>query len=209
MTSVARDARDPAGRSSGAARHAGRPRSEQADRAILEAALAVFAEHGPQGLCIEAVAARAGVGKATVYRRWPGKEDLLIAALAAIEEPLPEPRGASVREDLAVVLDALRAEAADRRRMRQHALLLGEGEGYPRLLERYVEAVAEPRRAVVRAILRRGVTTGELRENANIEAAVDMLTGAVLARARLGRERFERGWARRIVDELMAGLAAR
>ena len=61
------------------ARRAGRPRSEQADRAIIEAALDLFAESGPEGLCIEKVAARAGVGKATIYRRWPGKEDLLLA----------------------------------------------------------------------------------------------------------------------------------
>ncbi len=60
----------------------GRPRSEHADRAIIDAALDLFAESGAEGLCIEKVAARAGVGKATIYRRWPGKEDLLLAALA-------------------------------------------------------------------------------------------------------------------------------
>ena len=54
-------------------RRPGRPRSEQADRAIIDAALCVFAEHGVEGLCIEKVAAKAGVGKATIYRRWPGK----------------------------------------------------------------------------------------------------------------------------------------
>ncbi|HEY4851574.1 MAG TPA: helix-turn-helix domain-containing protein, partial [Streptosporangiaceae bacterium] len=72
-------------------RRPGRPRSEQADRAIIEAALSLFAESGPDGLCIEQVAARAGVGKATIYRRWPGKEDLLLDALAALKTPLPEP----------------------------------------------------------------------------------------------------------------------
>ena len=70
-------------------RRPGRPRSERADRAIIDAALSVFAESGPEGLCIERVAARAGVGKATIYRRWPGKEDLLLDAIGALQNPLP------------------------------------------------------------------------------------------------------------------------
>jgi AcrR family transcriptional regulator len=190
-------------------RRAGRPRSEQADHAIIEAALDLFAESGAEGLCIEKVAARAGVGKATIYRRWPGKEDLLLDALAALKLPLPEPKGESVRDDLVLLLDAMRSEAVDPRQVRQFALLLGEGERYPRLLDRYVEAVVEPRRDVFRAVLRRGMATGELREESNIELAVDLLTGAVVARARLGHERAERGYARRLVDELLTGLASR
>jgi AcrR family transcriptional regulator len=190
-------------------RRAGRPRSEQADRAIIEAALDLFAESGAEGLCIEKVAAKAGVGKATIYRRWPGKEDLLLDALAALKLPLPEPTGESVRDDLVLLLDAMRSEAVDPRQVRQFALLLGEGDRYPRLLDRYVEAVVEPRRDVFRAVLRRGMATGELREESNIELAVDLLTGAVVARARLGHERAERGYARRLVDELLTGLASR
>jgi AcrR family transcriptional regulator len=190
-------------------RRAGRPRSEQADRAIIEAALDEFAESGAEGLCIEKVAAKAGVGKATIYRRWPGKEDLLLDALAALKLPLPAPKGESVRDDLVLLLDAMRSEAVDPRQVRQFALLLGEGDRYPRLLDRYVEAVVEPRRDVFRTVLRRGMATGELREETNIELAVDLLTGAVLARARLGHERAERGYARRLVDELLTGLASR
>lgn len=190
-------------------RRAGRPRSAQAERAIIGAALELFAESGAEGLCIEKVAAKAGVGKATIYRRWRGKEDLLLDAIAAMKWPLPEPKGESVREDLAALLDAMSKESGDPRRTRQFALLLGEGAAYPRLLERYVETVVEPRRDVVRAVLRRGIATGELREETNVEAAVDMLTGAVLARPRAIRERADRGYARRVVDELLTGLASR
>ncbi len=190
-------------------RRAGRPRSVQADRAIIDAALEVFAESGAEGLCIEKVAAKAGVGKATIYRRWPGKEDLLLDAISAMRSPLPMPKGESVREDLAALVDAIGRESGDPRRARQSALLLGEGAAYPRLLERYVDTVVEPRREVVRSVLRRGVATGELREETNVEAAVDMLTGAVLARPRSGRYRADRGYARRVVDELLTGLASR
>jgi AcrR family transcriptional regulator len=189
-------------------RRAGRPRSVQADRAIIDATLEVFAESGAAGLCIEKVAAKAGVGKATIYRRWPGKEDLLLDAIGAMKSPLPTPKGESVREDLAALLDAIGKESSDPRRTRQFALLLGEGASYPRLLERYVETVIEPRREVLRSVLRRGVATGELREETHVEAAVDMLIGAVLARPRTG-DRADRGYARRVVDELLTGLASR
>src|ERR1019366_8162530 len=135
------------------ARRPGRPRSEQADKAIIDAALSLFAETGPEGLCIEKVAARAGVGKATIYRRWHGKEDLMLDALTALKTPLPEPKGKSVRSDLIALLDALCADS-------------------------------------------------------DIERALFMLTGAVLVRSRHG-QRVEAGYGRRIVEELLRGLAAR
>jgi hypothetical protein len=103
----------------------------------------------------------------------------------------------------------MRLDTVDPRRARLSALLLGEGARYPRLIERYVATVVEPRRDVVRSVLRRGVATGELREDIDIEAAVYMLTGAVLARMWLGQDRTERGFARRIVDDLLTGLASR
>src|SRR5260370_23120329 len=94
-------------------RRPGRPRSEQAERAIIDAALSLYAETGPEGLCIEKVAARAGAGKATIYRRWPGKEDLLLDAIAALQVPLPQPAGRSVREDRVTLLRATCAALAD------------------------------------------------------------------------------------------------
>ncbi len=201
----------PATRADGgtaAHRRPGRPRSEQAERAIIAAALDLFAESGPDGLCMERVAARAGVGKATIYRRWPGKEDLLLDALASLKTPLPEPKGRSVREDLVAVLDAMCDDAADPRRARQFALLQGEGAKYPRLMARFAETVVEPRREVVRSVLRRGVATGELREDADIEVAMFMLRGASLASTLHGQEPVE-DYAKRVVDGLLRGLAAR
>lgn len=192
-----------------AGRRPGRPRSERADQAIIEAALSLFAESGPEGLCIERVAARAGVGKATIYRRWPGKEDLLLDAITALKAPLPEPAGRSVREDLVALLDALCQETADPRRAREFALLLGEGAKYPRLMARYVETVVEPRREVVRTVLRRGMASGELRPDLDVEAALFMLIGAVLVRGRHKQEAIPPGYAQRVVDGLLQGLAAR
>ena len=190
-------------------RRPGRPRSERADQAIIDAALSLFAESGPDGLCIERVAARAGVGKATIYRRWPGKEDLLLDAIAALKAPLPEPAGRSAREDLVTLLGAMCSETADPRRARQFALLLGEGAKYPRLMARYMETVLEPRREVIRAVLRRGIAAGELRPDLDVDAALFMLTGAVVARRGHEQSAIPPDYPERVVDELLRGLAAR
>ena len=192
-----------------ASRRPGRPRSERADQAIIDAALSLFAESGPEGLCIERVAARAGVGKATIYRRWPGKEDLLLDAIAALKAPLPEPAGQSVREDLVTLLGAMCQQSADPRRAREFALLLGEGTKYPRLMAKYVETVLEPRREVIRAVLRRGVASGELRPDLDVEAALFMLIGAVVARRGHEQQAIPAGYTERVVDELLRGLSAR
>src|SRR6266568_361678 len=197
------------GPGSGVPRRPGRPRSERADRAIIDAALSLFAEEGPEGLCIEKVAARAGVGTATIYRRWPGKEQLLLAAMAALKKPLPEPAGRSAREDLVALVGAMCQDTADPRRTRQFVLLLGEGAKYPQLMARYRETVLEPRREVIRSVLRRGVATGELRADTDIEAALFMLVGAVIAGSRHEPGGIPPGFAERIVNELLQGLAAR
>src|SRR5271166_3166822 len=127
-------------------RRPGRPRSEQAEQAIIEATLDLFAERGFEGVCVEAVAARAGVGKATIYRRWPNKEELLLAAFGSLKSPFPEPEGVCARDDLVAMLTVMCADMADPRKARRYALLLGEGRKYPRLMERYTETVIKPLR---------------------------------------------------------------
>ena len=157
----------------------------------------------------EDVAARAGVGKATLYRRWSGKEDLLIAAFAAMKHPLPQPRGESVRDDLVALLTAIAADAEDPRYAQQYALLHGAGERYPRLVARYRERVIEPRRELVRTVLRRGIETGELRADIDVEVAMLLLTGAVLARGKHDPTPAAPGFVAAAVDDLLLGLARR
>ena len=95
---------------------------------------------------------------------------------------LPQPQGRSVRADLTALVDALSREAADPRLARQFALLQGDGQKYPRLLAKYRQTVLEPRRELIRSVLRRGVATGELRENIDVDTVMFLLSGAALAR---------------------------
>ncbi|HET9081216.1 MAG TPA: TetR/AcrR family transcriptional regulator [Trebonia sp.] len=196
------DARD-------AGRRPGRPRSERAEQAIIDATIEALGECGIDGVHCEDVAARAGVGKATLYRRWPGKEDLLIAAFAAMRRPLPEPRGESVREDLISLLAVVATDSDDPRYAQQYALLHGAGARYPRLVARYKEKVVEPRRELIRAVLRRGVESGELRPGTDLEVAMLLLTGAVMARCKHDPAPAAPGFVARAVDELLQGITPR
>jgi len=192
-----------------ASRRPGRPRSEQAEQAIIEATLDVFAEQGFEGVCVEAVAARAGVGKATIYRRWPNKEELLLAAFGSLKSPFPEPKGVSVRDDLLAMVQVMCTDKADPRKARRYALLLGEGEKYPRLMARYKETVVEPRREAMRAVIRRGVEAGELRPETDVEIAMLQLTGAIMAQEKSPDGLLDGEFATRLVDGLLLGLSTR
>jgi AcrR family transcriptional regulator len=197
-----------AGPARATARRPGRPRSEQAEHAIIEATLDLFAEQGFEGVCVESVAARAGVGKATIYRRWPNKEEMLLAAFGSLKSPFPEPAGHSVREDLLAMVKVMCADRADPRKAQRYALLLGEGNQYPLLMARYKETVVEPRREAMRAVIRRGIATGELRPDTDVEIAMLTLTGACMAQDQSARERLNDEFATRLVDGLLLGVSA-
>lgn len=161
-------------------RRGGRPRSEDADRAIIAATLELLAEVGIGGLTTEGVANRAGVGKTTVYRRWPNKDALLVDAIATLKGPVPKPPGHSLREDLiAIFEDTGHGGEAGRRRLLYH-MFVGELPRHPDLARRFVETVVEPRREVTRAVLRGAVARGELRDDLDLDVMVHMVTAPIL-----------------------------
>jgi AcrR family transcriptional regulator len=190
-------------------RRPGRPRSEKVEQAILDATLDALAERGVEGVSLEDVAVRAGVGKATLYRRWSGKEDLLIAAFASLKRPLPESGGESVRADLTAMLNSMVRDSDDPRYACQFALLHGEADRYPKLIGRYKREVAEPRREQIREVIRRGIATGELRPDTDVEIAMLTLLGVLFARDRQDPKPHAEGFAETVIDELMRGLARR
>ena len=114
-----------------------------------------------------------------------------------------------MRDDLITLVTVMSQDASDPRRTRQYTLLLGEGEKYPRLMARYAETIVEPRRNVIRSVLRRGIETGELRPDIDIEIALLIMTGAAMSRGKC--ETIERNaeFAERVVDSLLLGLAPR
>jgi AcrR family transcriptional regulator len=193
------------------ARRRGRPRSEQAERAILDATLRLLDEtRSVTALTIEAVAQQAGVGKATIYRRWPNKEALVIAAVEAAERPPPDVTGLPVREALVTLVEVMRRHALESRADGLLASILGEVKRHPELARRYHEVVVARRRDVMRGVLRRGVDSGELRDDVPVDLMMDLVSAPMLIRklvlldAELSPE-----LPAQIVDAVLAGLASR
>ncbi|WP_239082478.1 TetR/AcrR family transcriptional regulator [Actinoplanes teichomyceticus] len=187
----------------------GRPRNAQADEAILDAVLTLLSDgQSASAVSIESVAAKAGVGKATIYRRWPNKEALLIDAVRSMKGPIPELAGESVREDLIAMVTANRSSRG-REFGKVTACLL------PELikdeeLSRMHQAVIEPRREVMRQILRRGIAAGELRADLNIELTVLMLSGPSMMQGLFGTVTGipDADFPEALVDALLRGAAA-
>ncbi|MEV6927883.1 TetR/AcrR family transcriptional regulator [Dactylosporangium sp. NPDC051485] len=158
----------------------GRPRSARVDEAIVEAVFELLSGgQSADAISIEAVAAKAGVGKATIYRRWPNKEALLIDAVLAMKGPLPEPRGESARDDLVTLVASMR-----NKRMAQYgkatACLMPEL-FKSQEMQRVYQGVVEPRRELMRVVLRRGIASGELRADLDVEMCLLVLSGPSLA----------------------------
>jgi AcrR family transcriptional regulator len=162
------------------ARRPGRPRSPEAHAAILRAALELALAGGFRGLSMEAIAARAGVGKATIYRRWKSKEALFVEAVQQLARTPEIPETGTVRGDLEAVVAATLGRMA-REAFRIIPRLLADAADDPRLLAAMQEALLSPRRAALGEILRRGVARGELRADLDVELVTEIVFGTTVA----------------------------
>ena len=159
----------------------GRPRDEQADSAILRAATELLADHGYGGLSMEAVAARAGVAKSTLYRRWPKKEDLVLDALAMLKGPVPQPPGDSVRGDLLYVLLSMRRGWTNGLHARLMRRLSADGSDQPEHYRDFRARLVEPRRRLILDILARGVDEGLIRRDVDLVWIDQLLVSPIVA----------------------------
>jgi AcrR family transcriptional regulator len=187
----------------------GRPRNAQADEAILDAVLEMLSSgQSVAAISIEAVASKAGVGKATIYRRWPNKEALIIDAVAAMKGPLPEPAGVSVRDDLVMLVKANRSGRA-KRFGKATVCLLPEFLRDEQLHQMH-QAIVEPRRDVMRQVLRRGIDSGELRADLDVELTLLMIQGPGMMQNMLNWNPNvpEEGFAESLIDAVLRGAAA-
>ena len=159
----------------------GRPRDAALDRRIAQASLDVLADSGIAGFTIEAVAHRAGVGKATIYRRYSGRDDLLAAALDHLRDDTPMAMGeGSARERLGVALDFIRTPMTHTRGGRVMAQVISAGAQHPGFLAVFYDRVLGPRRSMLVSILREGVAEGWVDPDADLEAAVTLLVGPMI-----------------------------
>src|SRR3954451_4760012 len=184
----------------------GRPRSERADRAILDAALDLLSEDGYARMSMGAVATRPGVTKPTVYLRYKGKADLATAALAAHDPGELPPEKGYLRADLIAHRRHLSRGIERSAGLAMVCTVLAEERQTPELLKRFRERVLEPRREELRAVLERARERGDVAPEANLDPALHMLTGAYYAQY-LSGDPFSLRWPESEVDLVVAGLS--
>jgi len=187
----------------------GRRRSERSHRAILEATQALLVERGYPAVSIEGIAARASVGKQTIYRWWPSKAALVLEAYLTAEDAVPHPTPAgSTRDDVRALLAWLVAVLAEPTGGPVVAGLVAELPHDADLAEGFRRDVVPARREAMLAALERGRERGEIRADADLELAVDELHGAVFYRLLLSGEPLDDAFVARLTDQVLAGLSA-
>ncbi len=178
------------------------------ERAIIEGVLELLEDGVPLAeVSIERVARTAGVGKATIYRRWSGKEELFCDVLRAVEPPDPELPGTSLRDDLLALLESLRRRGLANRSSALLHNVQAQMKSQPRLWAAYHATVVEPRRRRTCEVLRRGVADGEIRDDIDIELVYDLFMGPMLLRTVLRPDAgLDEGLSEQIVDAVLEGL---
>ncbi|MFI8179558.1 TetR/AcrR family transcriptional regulator [Actinacidiphila glaucinigra] len=188
----------------------GRPRSAAADTAIIEAVLSLLEEGATiADLSMERIARAAGVGKATVYRRWAGKNALMLDVMKSVDEQTPRLAGRSVRDDLVTCVEFIRRRALVKRSSALLRNVIAQAQNEPELWAAYHDTVIAARRAQVGEVLRRGVRTGELRADIDPELLGDLFLGPMLSRSMLRPDAaLPEGLSELIVDAVLQGVRA-
>jgi AcrR family transcriptional regulator len=188
-------------------RSTGRPREERADRAILAATLELMAEHGAHDLRMDAVAERAGVGKATIYRRHRSKDELITAAVAAPVSEIAVPDTGSTRADL---LAPMRRAVEVYRGSVEAAVMPGLVDAMSRdaeLARMVREGFLARRRAALREVLERGIERGDLRGDLDVDLALDVLGGPLFYRLLITGGPIDEQLALGVVELILRGFA--
>ena len=171
------------------------------------AAIECYAERGWNGFNFEAVSVRAAVGRPALYRRWVGREKLLIDAFRETTHQLPVPDNDNVRDDLTEIALTHRKVIAGARG-RAGLRLFIEQESVPEVFRAVSAEITSQRDALIMQALKRGQSRGEIRNEANLGVAHDLLVGSVMVDS-LGNDRNSRQirvTVETIVDTLLRGV---
>ena len=188
----------------------GRKRDHSRDPEILDAALEVLAEVGYEGMTVDMVATRAKAGKATLYRRWPSKAELVIDAVACMKrgetDPDALPDTGTLRGDLVAMIKPRTIGDADRT-LQVMAGVLSMISRDPHLADAVNQAITEPRVAVNRVLLRRAVDRGEIRADADVETIAHIGPSMTAYRALVQRLPIDRDYLIGMIDGVVLPAA--
>ena len=200
MNDAVHQSPDDDGRSNGRAR-------THTEQAILEATRELLAEGGVHHLTIEGVAARSGVAKTTIYRRWRSKDELALAVLLRMVEEIVEvPDRGDVRRELIILVDAAVKILGTTLMGRVMQGLASDLATVPELGRPFRERVVALRVSEVRRIVERAVERGEVRPDVDVDLVHELLFGPVYYRLLLGGGELDKRLAERIVDAVLPGI---
>jgi len=188
------------------------PRVERSRQAILEATLQLLARDGDVGsLTVEAVAARSGVAKTTIYRRWRDKWELALDAvmidmLPRLDEPVDV---GDTRKELLTVINSVVKTLATPPYGQAMQALVSQIATDADLARVYREQVVEPRQAELTPVVKRGIARGDLRPDTDVRLIHELLVGPIFYRLLFSGAALDRNLGRRIVDAILAGFAPR
>ena len=190
------------------ARRRGRPRSETARAAILDAADELLLARGLGAVSMDAIAERAGVSKATIYRWWPTKEALALDALYyewAAGTDANRDTG-SLKGDLLALLKPWVRRVSGRPYARVLAALIEEARSNPAFAEEYLDRLLRPRRAQAKNVFTRAIERGEIRADLNVDVALDMIYGAAYHRLLHGHAPLNDRFVTQLVEMAVDGM---
>ena len=194
-------------------RRPGRPRSAQAERAIVQATLELFVQYGYEGMSIEGIAARAGVGKTTIYRRWSSKDELLIAALGHVQSEVPVLDSGDLRTDLTAMGEgALQFFTSDGTNLGAVLLrALGEANANPAVFAALRDGVFAPRMGQFAMRIQRAIDAGELRDDIDLRLFIEILAGPIFFHTLVSDQMIPPvpDYIERLIDAILLGLAPR
>jgi AcrR family transcriptional regulator len=185
----------------------GRPRSESSSAAILTATIELVAEVGIAGLTVDAVACRAGVGKATIYRRWDTKEALMLDAWMSCVSAPAVPDTGSLRDDLVELFGAFDHPLSDRDLQRVFPQMIAAAKVNVEVAEAYRAFIAERRRPM-RTVLERAVARGELDAGLDLDIVHDLLVAPLMYRWIVSDGPIDDELIARIIDTVLLGVGA-
>lgn len=184
----------------------GRPRDASRDAALRTAALEVLAEVGYRALTMDAVAARARAGKATIYRRWDSKLDLVIDTCnQLVQRSIPEPDTGSIAQDLREILSAFATFLTGPAGKAGQALV-GELPHEPELAAAFRESFLLPQRDVLRRIVERGIRREEARADTRVDTVVEVAGALLIHRLMLTGEPLDDRFVERVLNDVLLPL---
>jgi AcrR family transcriptional regulator len=182
-------------------------RSESSRLAILDAALSLCRERGFAKVTVEGIAARAGVGKQTIYRWWPSKGAVLLDALEGVAARIPTADTGEVLADMRTRLAQVVDLYADESFGPLLAALIGEAQHDPSLHADFLERYLKPRRAQAVLVLKIAQQDGQLPGDLNLDDISDLIFGAVYHRLLLRNGPLNKAYAHFVVDTVLSGYA--